>query len=447
MVVGATGRGVGRGCARLVELRLTPEQAFAAWPKGVALAAMWSGGPVEPTRTRWTVLARPSGESGWPGAGLIAAAQCDPQAPPFQGGWIGVLEYELGVTFEPKAGPGQRAGAARWFRCDDALIYDRLERRWWAVGDPPELSAAQANENFTVGPTRLTVDANEYESRVARVLEYIRAGDVYQVNLAHHIEAEFGGCARAFFLALAASAEPWYGAYVETPSGAVCSASPELFLSYDPRTRRLGTRPMKGTRRAAAGRAALEGSPKDTAELTMITDLMRNDLGRICELGSVVVERRRDLEQHATSDAALFQATATVVGTLRAGATLRDVFAATFPGGSIIGAPKIRAMQIISELEKRPRGVYCGSIGFISDSGDAAFNIAIRTASISEGIISYGVGAGIVADSDPAAEWRETLDKARVFLNAAGVGVGAVQSGAGVGGVGRAGVVGTGAAE
>jgi para-aminobenzoate synthetase component 1 len=423
MPAGATGPHVSPARARPVELRLTPEGAFAAWPKGVPLAAIWSGGPVDQDRTRWTILACPSGETEWPELDLADRGPSDPHAPPFQGGWIGVLDYELGVAFEPAAGPAQRPGAARWLRCDDAIIYDRMNRRWWAVGDPPELAAAHSDGDFAVGPPRLTLGADEYRSRVVRVLDYIRAGDVYQVNLAHHLEADFKGSARSFFLALAASAEPWYGAYVQTPTGAVCSASPELFLAYDPRTRRLATRPMKGTRPAAAGRSALETSPKDTAELNMITDLMRNDLGRICELGSVVVERRRDLERHATSDAALFQATATVSGALRRGTTLHDVFAATFPGGSITGAPKIRAMQIISELEGRRRGVYCGSIGFISDSGHAAFNIAIRTASISRGIISYGVGAGIVADSDPAAEWRETLDKAGVFLKAAGVGV------------------------
>jgi para-aminobenzoate synthetase component 1 len=266
---------------------------------------------------------------------------------------------------------------------------------------------------------RFGLAANAYREKVARVIEYIRAGDVYQVNLAHHLEAEFSGSSRGFFLELAAGAEPWYGAYVEGPSGAVCSASPELFLAYDPASRRVTTRPMKGTRRASAPDRELLFSQKDAAELNMITDLMRNDLGRVCELGSVRVDHKRDLERHATREAALLQTTATVSGLVRRGTSLRDLFAATFPGGSITGAPKIRAMQIISELEGRPRGVYCGSIGFISDSGPAAFNIAIRTASISSGIISYGVGAGIVADSDPAAEWQETLDKAGVFLRVA----------------------------
>jgi para-aminobenzoate synthetase component 1 len=371
---------------------------------------------------RWTILAHPSREVGWPevrlgGSGLRE----DPWAPPFRGGWVGLLDYELGAGFEPAAGAHPaRTGCMRWLQCEDALIYDRRRRRWWAVGNPPALDPRPALGEFKVGPVRTTMSGEEYQKKVARIIEYIRAGDVYQVNLAHHLESEFSGSSRSFFLELAASAEPWYGAYVETGDGAVCSASPELLLSLDPGTRRLTTRPMKGTRRAAAPRHELEFSAKDAAELNMITDLMRNDLGRVCELGSVRVDRPRDLERHGTREAALFQTTATVSGVLRRATAPKELFAATFPGGSVTGAPKIRAMQIIAELEPRPRGHYCGAIGFVSRSGHAAFNIAIRTATISAGVVSYGVGAGIVADSDPSAEWRETLDKAGVFLRAAG---------------------------
>jgi anthranilate/para-aminobenzoate synthase component I len=221
----------------------------------------------------------------------------------------------------------------------------------------------------------------------------------------------------------------------------ICSASPELFLEIDAAARRIVTRPMKGTRRGSSSVAELELSAKDTAELNMITDLMRNDLGRVCELGSVRVERAREVERHgntaihrytdtaihedgetATHEGGLWQATSMVSGMLRGGIGMSEILAATFPGGSITGAPKIRAMQIISELEGRERGVYCGAIGFVSRSGHAAFNVAIRTATISGGVVSYGVGAGIVADSEPGAEWRETMDKAGVFLRAAGVG-------------------------
>ncbi|HEX2838810.1 MAG TPA: chorismate-binding protein, partial [Phycisphaerales bacterium] len=184
--------------------------------------------------------------------------------------------------------------------------------------------------------------------------------------------------------------------------------------------------PMKGTRPAGHPAGELEAAEKDRAELTMIVDLMRNDLGRVCDLGSVRVERARAIERH--EGLGVLQATATVAGTLRAGRTWWDVIAATFPGGSVTGAPKVRAMQIIGELEGRARGAYCGCIGFLSDSGAFQCNIAIRTAMIdglpsagtldgvADGTISYSVGAGIVADSDPAAEWRETMDKAAVFL-------------------------------
>ncbi len=187
----------------------------------------------------------------------------------------------------------------------------------------------------------------------------------------------------------------------------ICSASPELFLEIDAAARRIVTRPMKGTRRGSAsvGRS-LNASAKDTAELNMITDLLRNDLGRVCEVGSVRVERERQVERHGEhqhistaaqqhiGEEGLWQATSTVSGTLRDGVGLEGLLGATFPGGSITGAPKIRAMQIISELVGRGRGVYCGAIGFVSRSGNAAFNIAIRTASISGGCGELWGGGG-----------------------------------------------------
>jgi para-aminobenzoate synthetase component 1 len=196
-----------------------------------------------------------------------------------------------------------------------------------------------------------------------------------------------------------------------------------LFLSFDPATRELVTRPMKGTR-PAGGAAALSESPKDRAELAMIVDLMRNDLGRVCRLGSVRVDEARVIERHGTGPSEIVQATATVRGEVPAGASAWDVLRGTFPGGSVTGAPKIRAMQIIDELEPVARGPYCGAMGFVSDSGHMAFNLAIRTALISghgdvrgriEGEVSYSVGAGIVADSRAEEEWEETLQKAAGF--------------------------------
>jgi para-aminobenzoate synthetase component 1 len=178
---------------------------------------------------------------------------------------------------------------------------------------------------------------------------------------------------------------------------------------------------MKGTRPAGGDEAELASAEKDRAELNMIVDLMRNDLGRVCRFGSVRVEEPRAIERHGP----VLQATATVSGRVRGGLDLADVLGAGFPPGSVTGTPKIRAMQIIGELEGGPRGPYCGCIGLIDRGGRARLNVAIRTALLTEvgtGVwdLEFPVGAGIVADSDPEAEWRETLDKAGVLTGVAG---------------------------
>jgi len=274
---------------------------------------------------------------------------------------------------------------------------------------------------------------DRYLHDAARVLEYIRAGDVYQVNLAHELRAEFRGSARSLFRELVTRSRPWFGAYLESTdakrSRSILSFSPELFLDYDPASRRVLTRPMKGTRPGAASPRELDTAAKDRAELAMIVDLMRNDLGRVCDFGTVRVDTPRTIEHHG-GNTGVIQATATVSGTLRNGLTIHDLLRATFPGGSVTGAPKIRAMQIIDELEPTTRGPYCGAIGYISDNGHAAFNIAIRTALIEgeggaapgvfdDATLRYSVGAGIVADSDPESEWHETMDKARFLMTMA----------------------------
>ncbi|MFW5840233.1 MAG: anthranilate synthase component I family protein, partial [Planctomycetota bacterium] len=215
----------------------------------------------------------------------------------------------------------------------------------------------------------------------------------------------------------------WYAAYLrlETPAGprAICSCSPELFLRV--RGRQVITRPIKGTRprtgHAAADRRAAEQllqSGKDNAELAMIIDLLRNDLGRLCRYGSVRVSQARVLEEHPT----VYHLVGTVEGELVDGAGPADLLRATFPGGSITGAPKIRAMEIIDELEPHARGPYTGCIGTVSLTGQAEWNIAIRTIVWSPQTAWLQVGGGIVADSDPQAELDETLDKARAMLEA-----------------------------
>ncbi|MEO1511845.1 MAG: chorismate-binding protein, partial [Planctomycetota bacterium] len=247
------------------------------------------------------------------------------------------------------------------------------------------------------------------------------------VNLAHELGGASDLGVRATGLGLLDASDACFGAYLERPDGsAVASASPELFLAFDARTRRLVTRPMKGTRDGAGDAEELRTAEKDRAELNMIVDLMRNDIGRVARCGSVEVELERSIETHGARDASVHQATATVSGELRGGLDVVDALTAAFPPGSVTGAPKVRAMQLIEELEGFGRGVYCGAIGYLSRCGGAAFSVAIRTADVRPAAgggsrLRFPVGAGIVSDSRPDAEWDETLVKSASLRAALGV--------------------------
>lgn len=374
---------------------------------------------------------------------FVADAGACESGQPFIGGWLGWMSYEAGRLLEPAAryaaGPtaDRPLPIAEWHWCPDAYVHDGVNDTWTRVGDPPSLLELQVSNAppARCGRPRVSMTRRAYMAKVARVISYIRAGDIFQANLTHRLSTRFSGPARAAFVRLVHAAAPRHGAYFESDDGmtglrhAVLSTSPELFLRFDPRSRLLTTRPMKGTRPGDSPRADLEGAPKDRAELNMIVDLMRNDIGRVCELGSVRVASSRDIERHGTGSATLWQAVATVTGRLRRDRTIVDALAAAFPAGSITGAPKIRAMQIIEELEAVRRGPYCGCAGYVSRCGAAALNVAIRTAVITgiaarDGVrrdeferatLDYGVGAGIVVDSDPLAEWRETLGKAGIL--------------------------------
>lgn len=417
-----------------------PGQLLDAWEPARPLIVLWSGDAA--ALSRWTIFAEPdervrvaygaSRDDLLRVLGRVCAATVSPPRStddcPFTGGWIGWIGYDAGSTLEPAVGAGRSGGAfplAEFVRVDRAIIHDRHTGTWKTLGGCAWPLAAAVDRGFTAGPLRSRVGRAAYTAAAARAIEYIRAGDVYQVNLTHALEGEFCGSSRGLFAALVKSARPWFGAYIESDEQdrrrAILSLSPEQFLRFDPGTRMLETCPMKGTRPPEAA-VELETSAKEQAELAMIVDLMRNDLGRVCELGSVRVATPRTIERHAAGG--ILQATARVTGRLAPGRSLGDALALTLPGGSITGVPKVRAMQIIDELEHHARGVYCGCIGFVSDSGHAAFNIAIRTAVIdkspgpggfSRGTLSYGVGAGIVADSDPAREWEETLQKAGIL--------------------------------
>jgi anthranilate/para-aminobenzoate synthase component I len=252
-----------------------------------------------------------------------------------------------------------------------------------------------------------------FEARVALAQDYIAAGDIYQVNLAQKISTHFTGNPYRLFEHLLARSPAPGGAFLDFGDTRVLSASPELFLRI--RGRHITTRPIKGTRPRSRDPVRDEQlafelltDPKELAELVMITDLERNDLGQICEYGSVTVTQLVQLERFPQ----VFHLVSTIEGMLRSGIDALDAVRACIPGGSISGAPKRRACEIIRELEPCPRGIYTGLIGYFDDNGDAAFSIAIRTMILEGENLHFSVGSGITAGSVPAREYEETLHKA-----------------------------------
>lgn len=306
---------------------------------------------------------------------------------------------------------------------ESLLIYLHREREWVAYGEP-EIPTGISGAVETQGAGvdfQPVLSRDRFEAMVGTAQEYIAAGDIYQVCLAHEFRADVGSDSLwPLYYGLRAVSPAPYAAFLNLGGTQVLSASPECFLDIS--GRRIRTRPIKGTRPRGGSpehdeRAACElvTSQKEIAELVMITDLERNDLGRVCEFGSV---RVTDLLRLETFEQ-VFHLVSTVEGTLRDAVSHPDAVAACFPGGSISGAPKKRAMEIIAELEPTPRGIYTGAIGMFGFNGETRLNIAIRTIAAEEGRASFHVGAGIVADSIPEREWQETLDKASGLLAAA----------------------------
>jgi para-aminobenzoate synthetase component 1 len=272
--------------------------------------------------------------------------------------------------------------------------------------DAPETHAPQA-------PWQSNQTRDEFEARVARAQDYISAGDIYQVNLAQKFSTPFGGNPYRLFEHLLARSPAPGGAFLDFGETRILSASPELFLRI--RGRHITTRPIKGTRprdrdplRDEQLAFELLTDPKELAELVMITDLERNDLGQICEYGSVIVTQLAQLERFAQ----VFHLVSTVEGHLRPEIDALAAVRACIPGGSISGAPKRRAREIIEELEPCSRGIYTGLIGYFDDSGDATFSLAIRTLVQEGDELHFSVGSGITAGSVPAREYEETLHKA-----------------------------------
>ena len=321
------------------------------------------------------------------------------------------------------AGFAEYDGAFCFGFYEDALIFRHADHTWHEVGDvwskiarDGEPAAARSGRvDFTAEVSR-----ERFCGMVARAQEYIAAGDIYQVNLAHRFTAPWQGDPFAFYEALRHYSPAPHAAYLALGGRAILSASPEQFLQISGRAIR--TRPIKGTRprRAETNADALSAyelctSPKEAAELVMITDLERNDLGAICEYGSVSVRELLKLESFEQ----VHHLVSTVEGRLRAEMDHVSALRACFPGGSITGAPKRRAREIIAELEPTPRGLYTGALGWFGFNGESAFSIAIRTLVVEGDRAHFHVGAGIVADSEPEKEWQETLDKAAGILLAA----------------------------
>lgn len=323
-----------------------------------------------------------------------------------RGRWAaGFLAYEAGHAIEPRLMPLARPAA------------DGLPLLWFGLFDrchhlmADELLSAAAAGAMAAEPM---LDADAYRAMVARVQDYIAAGDVYQVNLTFPAEVAIHGHPLALYRRLRGAQAAPHGALIHLGGRWVLSFSPELFFTLE--AGRLTTRPMKGTAARAptldadrAIAAALAADAKNRAENLMIVDLLRNDLSRVAVPGSVAVDGLFTVETYPT----VHQMTTTVTARLRPGLTAVDALRHLFPCGSVTGAPKIRAMEIIAEVEPAPRGLYTGSIGWLSPEGDAAFNVAIRTLVLQQGgRATLGLGSGIVADSEADAEWRECATKA-----------------------------------
>jgi para-aminobenzoate synthetase component 1 len=395
--------------------------------------------------------------------------------PPFQGGLAGYIAYDWGLTLERLPAPryddlvmddvvfglydwvlawDHQAGhawlistgipedddAQRAQRARDraALVLDRItvprqstdahtshlapRTSHPAPGDSP-LAPSYAVQDGWWDPAlglRSSFTRRGYLDAVQRVREYILAGDIFQVNLSQRFEAPLADDPWTLYSRLRAENAAPFAAFMEAGRAVVLSASPERFLKVDA-TGHVETRPIKGTRPRGVGpehdlalAQALTESAKDRAENLMIVDLLRNDLSRVCQPGSVRVPELFTLERYAT----VHHLVSTVVGDLAPGSDALDLLRAAFPGGSITGAPKLRAMEIIAELEPSQRGVYCGSIGYWSVTGELDTSIAIRTLAAIDGRVYFSAGGGIIADSSPEQEYRETLDKARGIIDA-----------------------------
>jgi len=381
---------------------------------------------------------------------LAALSLANPSsADQFQGGLVGYFSYDLGRYIErlPQLAKNDTALPELYINLYDCwAAYDHAKGRWslgalefdrgsWldsgqgAMAKMDRLAEMLANiagelpdwprKSCISSAPQCNFTRDKYLSAVQRGRDYIAAGDIFQVNLSQRFTVDLQCHPVQAYQQLRRINPAWFAAYLQWDDKAILSSSPELFL------RRCGqdiiTRPIKGTRPRRGEpeydsrmRAELANSIKDAAELNMIVDLERNDLGRVCNYGSVRVEEHHQMEEHPT----VFHLVSTVTGQLVPWASTVDLLRATFPGGSITGAPKIRAMEIIEELEPTRRSVYTGAIGYIGLDGSCQLNIAIRTIIVDGPRAHCQVGGAVVADSEPEAEFQETLDKGLAMMAA-----------------------------
>ncbi len=367
---------------------------------------------------------------------------------PFLGGAFGYLAYDLGFVLENKIKPRPKSESG----IPDCLlgfynttvVIDHLKGllHVCVVGFPETkyhyakllceknlkkinnlLAHAKIENNDSAKEMQPGLKSNfskgEYIRSIKKAKEYIRQGDIYQVNLSQQFKAKSNLSGEEIYRRLRKLSPSFFGSYFNAGDFEIISSSPERFLKVE--SGLVSTRPMKGTRprgkdkiQDKALRKDLLKSAKDKAELIMIVDLERNDLGRVCSYDSIKVRKLREAEEYST----VFQTTSTVEGRLYRGKDNIDLLRASFPGGSITGCPKIRAMEIIEELEPSRRGIYTGCLGYLSFSGNMDSSILIRTILKQGNNLSFGVGGGIVADSDPEMEYKETLVKAKAMIEA-----------------------------
>jgi para-aminobenzoate synthetase component I len=361
----------------------------------------------------------------------------------FCGGLVGYLGYDLARHIEPLPSASVADPAWPWmhlYLCDHVLAFEHATQRWYfcsqdwphwhaesrsavwqrtlAAANAPCERPLAARTSFQAQPLQARTPPAIYLQQVQQVLDYIAAGDIFQANLSHRFEAAFTGDPFALYLALTAANPAPFSAYMQGPNFALASVSPERFLKLSGSGQAVA-RPIKGTLPRhidasldAQTKAVLQSSEKNRAENLMIVDLMRNDLGRVAQVGSVKVQQLFEIEAHPS----VWQMVSTITAQLRPGEDAANLLRACWPPGSMTGAPKVRAMQIIDQLEPVQRGPYAGAIGYLDASGAMDLSVVIRTAMVYGKRVFLQLGGGIVADSEPALELQETHDKGRLLM-------------------------------